>query len=180
MLSRITCKMPSSAMEPTIKKGDWVASDTKYYFSNKPERFEVAVFWAPDVEREILDIARAKVGDEASIDEILSCASEIMRSRNQTIRPHLLYIKRIVGLPGEEIRFTETDIEINGEKAKIPRDLRKAYSKFPKPKGYRFGGENTRITEDAVFVVSDNLGKGVDSRHVGPVPVGNLFARVGI
>ncbi|WP_423069066.1 signal peptidase I [Devosia sp. CN2-171] len=171
--------MPSRAMEPTIEKGAWIAADTVHYSNNKPRRYDVAVFWAPDVEREILDIARAKVNDEtSSIDDLLAAAADVLRSRNQTVRPHLLFVKRIVGLPGETIRLSEEGLEIDGARIEMPRDLRKIFGGFPSSDKVRYGKEQLPIADNAVFVVSDNVADGVDSRHIGQVPVGNLLGRV--
>ena len=176
MQSRMTCQMPSSSMEPTIKKGAWIVADTRYYNSCSVGRFDVAVFWNPDVERELLDISRARVAEGEGINELLSTAGDIWKKNGPILRPHLLFVKRIVGLPKETIRLTQEGIEIDEKRVNPPRDLRKLYSSITGK--FKYGAECMAVPDDSIFVLSDNVNDGKDSRHIGTVPVGHLVGRI--
>jgi signal peptidase I len=86
----------------------------------------------------------------------------------------LHFIKRIIGLPGENIEITQNTIFINGQ---------------PLPEPYLQKGERTliednfladfkaRILDDQFFVLGDNRQNSKDSRSIGLVPKKNITGR---
>jgi len=80
------------------------------------------------------------------------------------------YIKRVIGLPGEEVSFGDGHVFINGK---------------PIEEGYivdrtRCGRSDTCdvvVPPDSVFVLGDNRGNSQDSRVFGTVPVGNIIGK---
>jgi len=104
---------------------------------------------------------------------------ELKDGRKQEMaRPHFPYIKRVLGLPGETISFTDTGVFLNNKSLPIPDDLAKCLAGFPGSKNYAFAGKPYNIPDDSIFVVSDNLKTGIDSRHIGAVPMRCLMGRV--
>ena len=76
------------------------------------------------------------------------------------------YIKRVIGLPGDQIHISEGRVYINGV------ILTEPYLKVPtKP-----GGDWT-VPEDSLFVMGDNRTGSADSRAWGMVPLGNVIGK---
>jgi signal peptidase I len=176
---RATCQVPTDVMEPTILKGSEVVLDTAYYYHNPPKRWDIVVFFAPELEELRYDLGRVKVPDaDAKSATIANAASDIFQNTGFPVRPHIIYIKRIVGLPGELIRFEPSQILCNGVPLKILRDLQPCFSSFPHCASYRFGATDCLVPDDSVFFLSDNVARGKDSREIGPVKIGNFVGRI--
>jgi len=178
MQQRMTCQMPTDVMEPTISKDSIVAIDTSYYYHNEPLRWDVAVFTAPNVEQMQFDLGKRKLNSDCVPGLAADAAAEIFNAKNVVLRPHLFFVKRIVGLAGERIRFAETEIFCDGKALHIPRDIRPCYTRFKGSEEYPYGGEEYLIPDHSVFVLSDNLSKGRDSRQFGAVSLHNMIGKV--
>ena len=76
-------------------------------------------------------------------------------------------IKRVVGLPGDEIEVRHGTLYINGEARKEPY-VNDRLRRFQGPYG------PTEVPEDHYFMMGDNRGNSADSRVFGPVPEENL------
>lgn len=70
------------------------------------------------------------------------------------------YIKRAIGLPGEEVEIRDSVVYIDGKELKEP------YIKFPYPHDTM---KKIKLTNDEIFVLGDNRGNSEDSRVWGPV-----------
>ena len=79
-----------------------------------------------------------------------------------------LFVKRVVGLPGETIRIEEDILYVNGEPA---------VESFPRRKCLRPMPEK-QIGAYEYFVMGDNRPSSKDSRSVGPIPLENIVAVV--
>ena len=79
-----------------------------------------------------------------------------------------IFVKRIIGLPGERISMEEGQVFINGEP--LQED-------FPKRTTMRGFGE-IQLDEDGYFVMGDNRPSSVDSRKVGPISEKMILGRV--
>lgn len=82
-------------------------------------------------------------------------------------------IKRVVGLPGEEIEVRSCNVLIDG------RLLTEPYLANPADQRTGCGGDTApiMIPEDHVFVMGDNRGGSQDSRALGPIPTSELVGR---
>jgi len=78
-----------------------------------------------------------------------------------------LFVKRIIGLPGESISMEEDVICINGQPLEEP---------FPR-KSTRRRVEERILADDEYFVMGDNRTGSNDSRSVGPICRRSLLAR---
>lgn len=83
------------------------------------------------------------------------------------------YIKRIIGLPGDQIAIKEGNIYINNEKLieSYLNDLDKTL--VSQKEGYA-----TILKDDEYFVMGDNRSHSRDSREIGSIPKQNIVSRV--
>ncbi|MEA2930960.1 MAG: signal peptidase [Hyphomicrobiales bacterium] len=89
-------------------------------------------------------------------------------SDNETI-----YIKRIVGLPGDRVAFRDGHVVINGKATDEP------FADFGDPKAFFNTTAEVTVPPDQIFVAGDNRANSSDSRvrQHGMVPFGNLIGR---
>jgi len=73
------------------------------------------------------------------------------------------YIKRIIGLPGEEVKITEGEIFINGEKLDESYEMQVSD-----------GDIDVNLPKEEYFVMGDNRGASSDSRAFGPIKKGSI------
>ena len=76
-------------------------------------------------------------------------------------------IKRVVGLPGDEVAVRRGRLFVNGEPQREPYTNKK----FPDASSFA----QTTVPKDHVFVMGDNRANSQDSRVFGPVPEENLI-----
>ena len=76
------------------------------------------------------------------------------------------YIKRIIGLPGDQIQIRDSNVYINGNLLAEPYLMSNTMR----------GGEWT-VTEDSLFVMGDNRNNSSDSRNWGLVPFDNIIGK---
>lgn len=117
----INAYLPSESMENTLMTGDRVIGNRLAYKLGKdPERFDIAIFHAPD--------------DEG-----------------------VLYIKRIIGLPGEKVTIKNGKVYIND--GVEPLD-----DSFIKEKMEKDPDAEYNVPEGCYFMLGDNRNESLDSR----------------
>jgi signal peptidase I len=158
-----TFEVQSHAMDPTIRKGSKLAIERFYYSANRLERWHIVLVLLSHTETNL--IPTKLVHTDAS------------GKQQEFARPHFPYIKRVVGLPGETVKFTDTEIHINGKPLAVPDDLAHCYAGFPGSKAFSFAAADYRVPDDEIFVLSDNVKQGIDSRHIGAVPLRCVLGR---
>ncbi len=84
-------------------------------------------------------------------------------------------LKRVVGLPGESVRLADGSLYVDG--AHLPEPY---LGGLPASVGLEC--RDWSLAEDEIFALSDNRGRGTDSRHFGPVRraaiVGKVYFRI--
>jgi signal peptidase I len=90
--------------------------------------------------------------------------------------PEELYIKRIIGLPDEEVEIRDGRVYIDGNRLDEPDYLDEYPSPYKAP--YNYGPE--RVPEDSYFVLGDNRPISYDSHDWGFVPAENIVGKVWI
>jgi len=80
--------------------------------------------------------------------------------------PRQEYIKRIIGLPGDEVFISDNQVKVNGEVLDEP------YIAAPP----RYESQWT-VPEGSLFVLGDNRNNSSDSHTWGPVPLENVVGK---
>ena len=143
-------------------------------------------------------IARGAIdtGDQVFVDK---CSYNFVKPRNgdvfvfrtnniPEIRPDPIagppfYIKRLAGLPGDQLRIDPPFLYINGKRAE-GYGFERVMSARPPYRGYAPGhkylskpDQTYTVPLDGYFAMGDNSYNSFDSRYWGPVPVENLVGR---
>lgn len=150
--------IPSASMEPTLMKGDLMMVEKFPGIYQRTHRGDVILFRPPP----------------ALIDIVQSNGSQLSSSS--------LFVKRIVGLPGDEdIRLVEkNDILINSKEAVGPNremcpdePLRLINNYLKNGKGIQLN----KLNDDEVYVLGDCKAVSVDSRVFGTLPKENIVGK---
>jgi signal peptidase I len=163
-------RIPSESMLPTLHVGDFIVVN----------KFSYGVR-LPVLHTEVLDLGEPERGDVV-----------VFRYPRQ---PSVNYIKRIVGLPGDQIAYYNRRVFVNGDPVPIDRvgpyrppgsgpqaepliEFReelgdRVHSMLLDPDGRSIEGEFV-VPEDQYFVLGDNRDHSNDSRRWGYVPAANL------
>lgn len=76
------------------------------------------------------------------------------------------FIKRIIGLPGDNVKIENNAIYINGQKLQEPYETQQTQ-----------GSVNVTLGDTQYFVLGDNRGSSSDSRVFGPIERGSMRGR---
>ena len=107
-----------------------------------------------------------KDGDIMILDIVGLRHTEIKRFDIVVIDPGSEYIiKRVIGLPGEEIEYKDNELYINNKKIK---------DKYAKGKTEDF---KLVVPKGKYFVMGDNRNNSVDSRYYGPFKKNKLLGK---
>jgi signal peptidase I len=133
--------IPSDSMVPTLVKDDRLVVEKVSYYFRPPQFGEIIVF-RPPASPYLKDYGRDQV-----------------------------FIKRVIGLPGQRLSIEAGTVYINGE------PLREPY--IAEPPRYNSGGTIT-VPEDQYFVMGDNRNNSNDSHVWGFLPRQNIIGRAWI
>jgi len=93
-----------------------------------------------------------------------------------------IFCKRLIGQPGESIRFVDGGIEIDGRTATVPAVLagrcRATLPGMPEQDVRYQEGETIRLGAKEYFLLGDNIDRSVDSRMHGPSDASTLVGVV--
>lgn len=166
-------RIPSGSMYPTLNIGDFILVN-KFHYGVR----------LPVINTKMIDVSNPARG-------------EVMVFRYPH-DPNVNFIKRVVGVPGDVIRYDNKKVYVNGEM--VPMDYEGEYL-LPQDDGRRIEtdlfqetlGESThfvlndpdrrsrgmevRVPENSYFVMGDNRDHSNDSRFWGFVPEENIVGR---
>lgn len=116
----VNAGIPSESMENTMNVGDRIiANRLAYKFGKDPERLDIVIFYAPDLEK-------------------------------------TPYIKRIIGLPGDDVEIKNGTVFINGEALDEPY----IREEMEVEEDMEF-----HVPENHYFMLGDNRNDSLDSRY---------------
>ncbi|WAL61955.1 signal peptidase I [Thermocoleostomius sinensis A174] len=136
--------IPSESMVPTLEVNDRLIVEKISYLFNPPQRYDIIVFIPP----------------EAAGQACLGLASPGGRIKDA-------FIKRVIGLPGEEIAVRNGQVFVNGQ------PLQENY--ISAPPNYQWGPQV--IDDNSYLVLGDNRNNSCDGHFWGPVPRENIIGR---
>ncbi len=156
-------RIPSGSMMPTLLQGDFIFVK-KYSYGLR----------LPVSETKFLDTGEPERGDVV-----------VFRLPTDT---SINYIKRVVGLPGDEIVYERHRLTINGEVIELEQaaDATREVPKFVEQlgerqhdilitnPGYSLKDGTYRVPEGHYFVMGDNRDNSRDSRFIGAIPETHL------
>lgn len=156
-------RIPSGSMMPTLLQGDFIFVK-KYAYGLR----------LPVLETKFIGTGEPKRGDVI----VFRLPSD----------PSINYIKRVVGLPGDEINYERHRLTINGELINLEQspEATPAIPKFSEQldarehdilisnPAYSFKDGTYRVAEGHYFVMGDNRDNSRDSRFIGAIPESNL------
>jgi signal peptidase I len=143
-------KIPTRSMQPTLQPGDHLLVQTSAYWFKSIERGQVLAFRT----------------DLLPVDLLISL--QILKGE--------IYLKRVVGLPGETLRIQEGCLLVNGHALeKMPGFINGDFVL-----GGSFLGTNNQdyvVPPNSLFVIGDNHTNSLDSRYFGAVPRNSVIGR---
>lgn len=89
--------------------------------------------------------------------------------------PDIEYIKRIIGLPGDQVEVRDSELFINN---KLVAENYISTETNLWDGGFLKNGEATIVPEGMIFVMGDNRPRSSDSREFGPVTLNSIIGQV--
>lgn len=80
-----------------------------------------------------------------------------------------IYIKRVIGLPGDRVEIKNGEVYVNSEK--LDEDYL-FQDTFTQPAREEYS--NLTVPDNCLYVLGDNRTVSEDSRYIGPIPVENI------
>ena len=166
--------IPSGSMIPTLRVGDRVLVEKISYRLHEPRRGDVVVFareilgpqpdvpWYQDARNFLRELVGLPIGDEED------------------------FIKRIVGVAGDEIRYegNPRKLFVNGEEVEqsfinrgVDRSSPTLTEKDCKRLSMEVSGQGCLVPAGRIFVMGDNRGNSQDSRFLGPIEEDKIIGR---
>jgi signal peptidase I len=133
-------KIPSGSMEPTLLVGDHILVN-KFIYGIK----------VPFISKTLVPLGKPGRGD------IIVFKYPLDKRKD--------YIKRVIGLPGDEIRIMDKEIFING------KPFGGGFGVYDKSSGRDSNLGPIGVPQNGLFVMGDNRDHSYDSRYWGFVPL---------
>lgn len=89
-------------------------------------------------------------------------------SRMIGTKSEYMWVKRVIGKPGDTLQFRDGKVFRNGEELEEPYILEPMQS----------SREAVVVPEDSIFVMGDNRNNSTDSRVIGSIPLSNVIGKV--
>ncbi|MBE6053060.1 MAG: signal peptidase I [Clostridium sartagoforme] len=148
-------KVQQKSMENTLFNDEKLFVDKLSYNFEKPKRGDIIIFLKDEEKGSFLEEGYSSLKEVVSLKHITD---------NRT-----RYIKRVIGIEGDEINIYSGDVYVNGEKIDEPYEKGETYIRdidFP-----------IVIGENELFVLGDNREFSMDSRDFGLININQIEGR---
>lgn len=149
-------RIPSESMEPTLAVGQRVLVDRVSPRFGEPERGDVVVFKPPvgaDDDAEV----------QCAVDQPGQACERAVDERSDTN-----FIKRVVGVPGDELYISRGRVFLKGKDGRF-RQQKEPFIKPDEVCDTCNLEDPIKVPEGQFFMMGDNRGNSTDSRAWGPV-----------
>lgn len=143
------------SMEPTLRDGQYIfLSKLSHTFKRLPDYGDIVVIDSR--------VGRERTWRDDLTDPVVNVATFVKGAPPS----HNMWVKRVVGLPGDRLEFKNGHLFRNG----TPLD--ESYTK--EPMQYQTD-KVTTVPAGHVFVMGDNRNNSSDSRYIGSVPLDHVM-----
>lgn len=104
----------------------------------------------------------------------------VFKSDGILMLPPAIYVKRVIGEPGDHIELMEGNLFINGIKTTLTNAYGEISFYLPPPPVSTSATTNIIVPKRSYFVMGDNSTNSFDSRFFGVVPAKNIIGRVAV
>lgn len=151
-------RVSGESMVPTLHNGEYlVVSKLNHVMGKTPDYGEIVI------------IDSRVAYPRTWKDDVAEPMNNYMAFFNSKLQTKNIWVKRVIGRPGDKLAFHDNHVWRNGEMLDEPYTNEKMI--------YSQKGEIT-VPEGYVFVMGDNRNHSSDSRFIGPVPVNHVLGHV--
>ena len=151
-------RVSGESMEPTLQNGDYlVVTKWPHVMRSMPDYGQIVIIDSR-VQRE-----------RTWKDDLAEPMMNYISIFNRSAQGHDVWVKRVIGRPGDVLEFRDGHVWRNGEKLDEPYTAEAMTYTRSQP---------VTIPEGTVFVMGDNRNHSSDSRFIGPVPVSHVLGNV--
>lgn len=151
-------KVLGSSMEPTLKNHDIIfVSKIPHTLNRVPEYGDIVIIDSR------VDQKRTLVDDLKDSTFFTIIEKHILKKESDN-----LWVKRVIGKPGDVLELKSKAVYRNGEKLDEP------YIKYDA----NYVERTIHVPENHIFVMGDNRGASTDSRYIGSVPIDHVLGRM--
>lgn len=149
-------RIEGQSMEPSFHDGQLIVVNSLVYYLNPPQRGDVAVFLSPESPAGLCKDPLRRIALDISL--------LVGSTQNNPCKD---FIKRIIGLPGDEVEIRQGRVLINGERLQEPYIAGRSQDSW---------GPQV-LVGDEYFVLGDNRANSSDSRVWGPLLQENIVGQ---
>ena len=154
----VPTKVSGQSMYPTLNNGEYlIVSKISHVFRETPEYGDIVI-----IDSRVLYERTWK-------DDVTEPMNNYLAFFNHDLQTKNVWVKRVIGRPGDTLAFRDGKVWRNGEPLDEPY--------INEPMNYSRKDE-IKIPEGYVFCMGDNRNHSSDSRFIGPVPVDHVLGKV--
>lgn len=154
----VPTRVAGESMVPTLHNGQYlVVSKISHVLRELPDYGQIV----------IIDSRVKRPRDWG--DDLSEPAYNYMSLFDSSYAANYIWVKRVIGHPGDRLGFHNGHVYRNGQQLQEP------YTNGPME--FSIEGEYV-VPEGTVFVMGDNRNHSSDSRYIGPVPISHVLGNV--